>query len=393
MIPIIHLITGLETGGAERMLARLVAGIDRDRFHNTVVSMTNAGSIGADLAKAGVPTVSLGMSRGVANPMRLMRLVTLLRRHRPAILQTWLYHADLMGITAGRLAKVPNIVWNIRCSDMNMQDYRWMSRPLPRLLAKLSEFPATVVVNSETGRRVHENYGYRPRSWQMIPNGFDVTQFRPDPEMRRRTRAELGVPDDVVLIGLPARLDPMKDHLTFFAAATDLLGKDPNVRFVLIGRGLTDTNPWVTSRVAACGLSNHIHLLGERRDIETLYPALDIVTLSSAFGEGFPNVLGEAMACGVPCASTDAGDAVQIVGDTGVVFEARDPTAMVVAWRKLIQMGPEQRQELGRRAREHIVRDYSLPVIVRRYERLYEEIAGRSARVSEGACDVLHSNG
>ncbi|HYG84893.1 MAG TPA: glycosyltransferase [Azospirillum sp.] len=281
-----------------------------------------------------------------------------------------------MGITAGHIAKVPHILWNVRCSDMNMQEYRWMSRPLPWLLAKLSPMPDAVVINSETGRRVHEYYGYEPRSWEMIPNGFDLTRFRPDAAARQRMRAELGVPDVVVLIGLPARFDPMKDHLTFLAAATNLVEKEPNVGFVLIGRGLTDDNQWLRSRIAACGLGKHVHLLGERKGIDRLLPGLDIVTLSSAFGEGFPNVLGEAMACGVPCISTDVGDAAHIIGDTGLVVAVRDPTAMAVAWRTLILAGAERRRELGRRARERIAENFSLPLIIGRYEALYEEVAG-----------------
>jgi glycosyltransferase involved in cell wall biosynthesis len=376
MIKITHLITGLQTGGAERMLARLATHMDRDRFSNTVISMTATDVVGASLREGGVSTLSLNMRRGIADPIGLARLLALLRRDPPTILQTWLYHADLMGTIAGQLTHVPHIVWNIRCSDMNRHSYRWLSRHLPGVLAHLSDRPERIIVNSQSGQAVHEQYGYHPKSWELIPNGFDVERFRPDPEAHGRLCQELGLDADSVLIGLPARLDPMKDHMTFLAAAADLAAKESKVHFLLIGRGLTPEHPHIVSRVVACDLSSRMHLLGERADMDRLLPGLDVVTLCSAFGEGFPNVLGEGMACGVPCVSTDVGDAAAVVGDTGLIVSSRDPTALAVAWRAMIAMGPEKRAELGAAARRRIVENFSLSVIVRRYEELYAALVG-----------------
>ncbi|HYH21849.1 MAG TPA: glycosyltransferase [Azospirillum sp.] len=378
MITIAHLITGLQTGGAETMLAKLVGSMDSTRFRNIVISMTDGGSIATELSKSGVPILSLQMRRGVADPRGLTRLLQVLREEKPDVLQTWLYHADLMGAVAGRLAGVPRVVWNLRCSDMNRPDYRWLSRHLPLLLARLSGMPDAVIANSGAGRTVHERYGYRPRAWQLIPNGFDVARFHPDREARGRFLREHGLSDDAFLIGLPARLDPMKDHCTFLAAATDFAAKHPNARYVLMGSGLQAQNPRIRRLIAACNLDDRVLLLGERRDIERILPALDLVTLSSAFGEGFPNVLGEAMACGVPCVSTDAGDAAAIVGDTGTIVAPRDPVALAVAWQQMMKLGPEGRAALGADARRRIERHFSLSIVAAQYEAFYERITAQT---------------
>lgn len=360
------------------MLAKLVGSMDSSRFRNIVISMTDGGSIAGELSKSGVPILSLQMRRGVADPRGLTRLLHLLRQEKPDVLQTWLYHADLMGALAGRLAGVPRVVWNLRCSDMNRPDYRWLSRHLPLLLARLSGMPDAVIVNSGAGRAVHERYGYHPRAWQLIPNGFDVARFRPDPEARGRFLREHGLPDDAFLVGLPARLDPMKDHCTFLAAATDFATKHPNARFVLMGSGLQPQNAWIRRVIGACSLDDRVLLLGERRDIDRILPALDLVTLSSAFGEGFPNVLGEAMACGVPCVSTDVGDAAAIVDDTGTIVAPRDPVALAVAWQQMVALGPQGRAALGAAARRRIERHFSLSIVAAQYEAFYERITAQT---------------
>ena len=392
MLTVAHLITGLQTGGAESMLSRLACNIDRSKFRTIVISMTSGGQFRESLERHGVPFFSLDMPRGVADPRGLFRFLNLLKEHRPTILQTWLYHADLMGTLARLLGAAPHVIWNLRCSDMNMPDYRWLSRSLPLALARLSATPDAVVVNSKAGQAIHEEYGYQPRSWELIPNGFDLARFRPDPEARASVRRSLNIPDDVCLIGLPARLDPMKDHCSFLAAAQSVAARNERVRFALIGRGLEWENPRVARLVKAAGLSDKVLLLGERRNIEQIYSALDIATLSSAFGEGFPNVLGEAMACGIPCVATNVGDAAMIVGDTGLIVPPRDPSALAVAWQQMLSLGPEARANRGEAARQRISSTFSLPDIIARYQALYEKIGSTPTTMAmRSPCAALKS--
>lgn len=365
MLTVVHLITGLETGGAEGMLARLALGMDRGFFRPVVVSMTEPGAVGKAIVDAGVPLRSLGMRRGLPDPRGLLRLRRVLREFRPDVLQTWLYHADLLGLAASRLSGVPRLLWNLRCTEIS-------ERPTVRtMLSRCSGIPDAVVVNSHQGKLFHQGLGYHPRRWACIPNGFDTAALRPDPDLRARQRAALGIGDDAFVVLMPARDHPMKDHATFLAAAAEFSAAHADPRFVLVGAGMEPHNRRLGDAIAAHRLGDRVVLLGERSDLGTLYPAADIVTLSSAFGEGFPNVLGEAMCCGIPCVATDVGDSAEIVGATGIIVAPRDPAGLAAAWGRMAALSPEARQALGAEARARIVESYSLPAIIARYEALY----------------------
>ena len=377
MLTVVHLITGLETGGAEGMLARLVARCDSARLRSAVVSLTQPGMVGQAIVEVGVPLFSLGMRRGVPDPRGLLRLRRVLRAWRPQVLQTWLYHADLLGLVAWRFGWAPHLVWNLRCTEM--MESGWLTG----LLARGSGLPDAIVVNSREGRRVHEALGYRPRRWVYLPNGFDTAALRPDPAGGRRQRQALGIADDAFVVLLPARWHKMKDHATFLAAAARFAAAHPAACFALAGSGIDPANRALADVIAAHGLADRVLLLGERRDLGAIYPAADIVTVSSAFGEGFPNVLGEAMSCGIPCAATAIGDAAEIVGEAGIVVPPRDPAALAAAWERLAALGPEGRRALGAQARARVVENYDLAAIARRYEALYETIARGDAIAQE----------
>jgi len=257
-IRILHLITDTDSGGAEVMLCQLTARMDRGRFENHVVSMTPRGSLADSIEAAGIPLQSLGMRRGFADPRALWKLVHILRELRPAILQTWLYHADLLGTLASKIVPVPVVAWNVRCSAMEVARYGLSMRIAVRLLARMSRIPHAVAINTRAGRTMHEDLGYHPRSWMFLPNGFDVERFRPDAARRTATRTLLGIPQDAMLVGLFARNDPMKDHATFFEAVQLL--QRPGVHYLLAGRG-TERLRGLADGVAP---GANIHLLGER---------------------------------------------------------------------------------------------------------------------------------
>jgi glycosyltransferase involved in cell wall biosynthesis len=379
-VRLMHLITDLDVGGAETMLAKLVESIDRRCFPTVVVSLLPPGPIGARLTAAGLRVETLGMRAGRPDWRGLRRLLTLLREHAVDLLQTWLYHADLLGLIAARLARVPHLAWNLRCSEMDPRRYSRLSAALPRLLAWLSPGPDLVVVNSQAGRMAHERLGYRPRRWEVVPNGFDIERFRPDPGAAGRLRAWLGWPPQSFVICLPARFDPMKDHANFLAAAALFARDHQQARFLLVGRGVEAANAVLAAAVRNTGCGDRIALLGERADMAELMAASDLVTLSSAFGEGFPNVLGEAMACGVPVVATDIGDAAMIVAETGVIVPPRDAAALAAGWRRLFDLDVDSRAGLGRAARRRVVENYALRAIVARYEALYAELGRAGPR-------------
>ena len=378
MIRIVHLISGLKVGGAERVLAALVRRSDALRFRHVVISMIEIGPVGEDLASAGVEVHSLGMRRGMPSPAGLLRLMKIIRRTRPQLLQCWMYHANLLGLVAGKLAGVPHIIWGIRSSGIDFFRYRHLTRWVIMLGAWLSRFPQSIIVNSEAGKRRHVELGYIESKMEVIPNGFDLEIFRPDAEARTLVRKDLGLPDNTILIGLIARFDPNKDHAIFLKAAGLLSQRKPGVHFLLAGSGVCHENQELSKLVRENNLNASVHLLGLRDDVPRLTSSLDIACSSSS-GEGFCNALGEAMACGIPCVATDVGDSAYLVGDTGRVVAPRNPEALAAAWTELIEIGPEGRQALGERAHHRISQNFPISQMVARYQSIYLQLGEGSA--------------
>src|SRR4029077_10697916 len=221
---------------AEVMLAKLVGAMDHGRFFNTVISLTDRGQLGEQIESSGVVVHTLGMKRGRPDIVVLPRLIRLFKTLNPTIVQSWLYHADLLSTLAVRFSGSPIFVWNVRCSDMDLKRYPPLTRWVQRVLAQWSATPAAVIVNSEAGKQQHERLGYRPRRWDVIPNGFDTQRFRPDSSVRLSLRKEWHLPEDAVIVALLARVDPMKDHSTFLDAAQEVSKARQNASFLLVGK-------------------------------------------------------------------------------------------------------------------------------------------------------------
>ncbi|MDE2166826.1 MAG: glycosyltransferase [Alphaproteobacteria bacterium] len=368
---VLHVITDLGSGGAERVLARLA--VASKKFQHVIVSLTGEGDLGPSLHANGISVHALDMRPGgLPSLSAFLHLVRIIREARPVAVQTWLYHADLLGLFAARLAGCRTVAWNLRCSNMDLSRYRWSTRLVVRLLAALSPWPAFVLVNSEAGRRWHAALGYRPRHWQLTPNGIDTSLFRPDSVARDAWRRRLGIPPETVLVGMVARRDPMKDHATILAAAARAVRDSHNLEFVLAGQGITRHDPEL-ARLADV-VAAPVHLIGPCDEVPTLTAAFDIAVLSAAFGEGFPNVVAEAMATGVPCIVTDVGDAAAIVDATGLVVPPRDPEALARAISTLAA-DSTLRARLGTAARQRIEQHYKLSDMVSAYEELWQRLA------------------
>ncbi|HEV7573790.1 MAG TPA: glycosyltransferase [Thermoanaerobaculia bacterium] len=377
MIRVLHVIVALTAGGAEAMLAKLVGRMDRTRFESTVVSMTDRGALGDIIEETGTELIALGMRRGFPDPRGFIRLRSLLRERQPDVIQSWMYHADVLTALTCRGTATP-FLWNVRCSDMNMGDYSALSALTIRAAAHLSPWPAGIVVNSIAGREYHQRIGYRPRAWYFIPNGFDLTRFRPNAEARREIRAEAGIHEQTPLVGLISRFDPMKDHAGFFEAAA-MVARRTGAHFLLAGAGVEESNAAICRLFATPDLQGRVHLLGYRGDVDRMMAALDVNVLSSAYGEGFPNVIGEAMASGTICVTTDAGDAGMIVGDCGYVVPPREPAALADAITAALHLPAGERLALERKSRQRIEEHFSVDAVVRQYQDLYEAITRGTA--------------
>ena len=373
---IVHVISGLDTGGAEMTLYRLLVACDRDRFDHRVVSLTGLGPVAELIAELGVGVEALGMGGALSGLMAPAALAGMLRRAAPDLVQTWMYHGDLIGGLAARLAGRP-VSWNLRQSTLEPGTSKRTTIWARRFCARLSRrLPERIVCCAEAVREHHVRLGYAAGKMIVIPNGVDVDAFRPDPEARAALRGEIGVGPEAVLIGAIGRWDPQKDYATFVAAAAVLVAEAPEVHFVLCGQGLEEGNAELAGLIARAGLAGRFALLGRRGDVARVCAALDIGASSSAYGEGFPNAVAEMMATGVPCVVTDVGESGALVGMSGRVVPVRATAALGVAWKELVELGREGRAALGEAARRRIEEDFRLANMVAAYEELWAGRAG-----------------
>lgn len=379
-LTVVFVITGLGCGGAEMMLLKLLERIDRRRFSPVVISLVSIGEVGLHIQNLDIKVFTLGMSRGAPSPLLVWRLVKLLHSLQPDLVHTWMYHADLLGGVAARIGGFKRVVWCIRHSDLSRSKNRLTTLWVVRVCAFLSSWvPAQIISCSHRAKQVHADAGYAASKLHVIPNGFDLIRFVPDESARSSVRGELGLLPDAPLVGLIARLNPQKNHHGFIEAAALVKAQLPGVQFLLAGTGVDSSNQELVRAIAAAGLGSSVHLLGRRDDVPRLMASLDVLA-SSSDGEGFPNVLGEAMACGVPCVVTDVGDSAEIVGDTGRVVEPGDMAGLASGLIELLRMPQQARVELAARARARISSHYEIGAVTRMYESFYEEVAssGRS---------------
>jgi glycosyltransferase involved in cell wall biosynthesis len=377
---LVHLITSLNVGGAQMHLYKTVTRFRQEKIASTVISLVPGGKVAQLLQDQGVPVLDLEMLPGRPNPRALFRLASMLRRLRPHIVQTYLYHADLVGYLAARWAGVPNILWNLRQSRMDFSRYHRTTDLTVRLCARLSGKVKHILVNSYAGLKAHAQLGYDTARMLVVPNGFELNRFLPHPPSYREVRQELGLDPEARLVGMLARLDPQKDHETFLRAAQLVSKRFPGAFFLLAGNGLNCDTPAFAKLLAANPINpERLRLLGERPDTHRILAALDVYVSSSAFGEGFANAIGEAMACGVPCVVTDVGDSAFIVGETGVVVPPRQPQDLARGIQEVLGWPSTCRASRGAAARARIEQKFDINRIVAQLESFYLDLASPPA--------------
>lgn len=378
-VRVLHIITGLSVGGAETMLTRLLQRMDRQRYESRVLSLGSLGEMGPRIAAMGIPVQALGMRAGAPNPVHLLRLWRDIRSWRPTIVHTWLYHADLLGGLAARLAGVRIVVWGIRHANLEPGANKAGTLLVARLCARLSSWlPSRILLNSEVARSAHVAFGYDASRMQVLPNGFDLSAFRPDPDAHLWLRGSLDLAATVPLVGLIGRFDVQKNHLGFLDAARRVLDAVPDASFVLVGRGVDAGNAALVDKARAVGVLSRCHFLGPRTDVPRIMAGLDVLA-SASIGEAFPNVVGEAMACEVPCAVTDVGDSAFVVGDTGRVVRSGDMAGLADALCALLRLPPAERQALGQRARQRVGEVFNIDQVTGRFDAVYQALLSEEA--------------
>lgn len=355
MTAVLHVISGLATGGAETTLVQIASALQGRNMPQHVISVGNRGAYADELERHGVTVDTLGIGSLYSAPVGLFRLVRLMQRLQPRLVQAWMYHGNLIAALAIRFLQGHahrRLIWNLRASNMDAERYGW----LIRLCALTSTWPDAVIANSQAGIDFHLGRGFRPRHIELISNGIDTEKFQPDAAARSIIRAEFGIPADAVLVIHTARVDPMKDHAAFLTAMEAL----PNVYGLMVGAGTkTLQSP------------PNVRALGLRHDIERLYTGADIVISTSAFGEGFSNAIAEGMSAGLVPIATDVGDARLIIGETGRIVVRRDLAALISAIATEAAATPAERNSRGAKARARILSHFSIAQAVDAYERLY----------------------
>lgn len=370
---IVHIIIGLGVGGAELMLKRLILNSSqKNQFEHVVISLTDLGVVGHELQSKGIIVHSLGMKSPLSIPKIFLYIRKLLKKIEPDVVQTWMYHADFLGGLAAKSIGIENIVWGVRTTDVTLGRSK-STVVLRKLCAWLSySIPKVVVCAADAGRKVHEKVGYDPKKMKVIPNGFDFNVLKATPQQREVLRAECGVTDTEIVIGSVGRFNLIKNQQIFIEATALVAIKYPNARFLIVGRDNTWDNVELVSWIKQHDLEDRFILLGERSDVPICFAAMDIFCLHSKT-EGFPNVLGEAMAMQLPCVATDVGDVKLLLGEAGKVVSLTAPS-IFRGIDELLSLDKNELSEIGIKAYQCIKENYSLSKITEYYNSFYKTL-------------------
>ena len=379
-LSLLHVITGLDVGGAERAMARVVEFAHHEGVRSSVVSLGRGGRVAEALRRQGTPVVELAVPRGRISPAALWRLRRLVMEQRPTHVHGWMYHGNLAAAFAvRRLADRPALAWNVRQSLDDIRGERPLTRAVIRANALLSRWPDGIVYNSARSCAQHSEFGFARARAEIIPNGFDLAGFARGESLRAGCRAELGIGEDTVLVCCVARYHPVKNHRALLEAVAGARRECPGVRLLLIGAGLDHSNPELAALVERLQLGEVVRLAGERDDVAAWLAAADLFCLPS-LSEAFPNAVGEAMASGLPCVVSDVGDVTELVGDCGWIVPKGDTPSLRRALVAAVTSSAETRAALGRKARQRVADRYSIRRVGELYLDFYRRIARTASR-------------
>ena len=339
-----------------------------------VVSLVSHGAVKPLLEAEGIEVVDLNFPRGRFSLHGFLALIREIRAWRPDLICCWMYHANIIGTMAAKISGNDPVIWGIHNTTLDKEHSSFTTRFVMRFGGVLSKLPAKIIYCSKNAMEIHQSYGYSKDNAVVIPNGFDVDVFHPDYEGNKKTRLSLNMDTDEPVIGIVGRYNPQKDFPNFIRAAKIIHQKNADVHFLLCGQGLTVQNNELMTLIEQSGIISNLYLLGMHTDMPAIYQSMDLLVSSSSYGEAFPMVIGEAMACGVPCVATDIGDARFMIGDSGLVVPPRDPQALADAVQQLLSLSPTQFNELQQAARQRIVENFSIESIAGRYQQLFEQV-------------------
>ena len=362
---VLHVITSTGVGGAENMLYKYLSYSDKEVIDHSVISLKDLDHFGGKIKDLDIPIH--GLSKPIYTLSGIKEFYKTSKEFNPDILQSWLYHSDLACLILNLFLKI-KLCWNIR--SYKVYKFQKITGALVRFLAIFSKVPDVIIINSLASKDYHHRILYRPKRWEHVPNGFDLSFNKDKPDLVIDIRSELNIPPESLIIGMIARYSKDKDHKTFLKACSLINKELPNVHFVMIGNQIDRFNLKLVNISDQLKISNQVHMLGTRNDIPQVMPNFDIVC-SSSIDEAFPNTIGEAMAASVPCVVTDVGDCALLVGDTGRVVESKSPVSLSKECLNLLRMPNHERLNLGKEARNRIAKHFSIKNITKKYDEIY----------------------
>ena len=370
---VLHTITSLQTGGAETVLCRILTNLEAEKAKlHRVISLGPGGFLSKRIAEAGVTVDVLGGTKRISALLLLMKVAKIADQFQPDVCIGWMYDGNLAAWIAARKTRTP-LIWNIRHSISDIANETIGSRLAIKLNSLLSDFPTSISYNSKIAAGQHIGLGFPADKVEVIANGFDTNQFRPNLISCREWRKRLGIEPHTFVVGHIARYHPMKGHKTLLKAIHHFSQLAPNIKLVMAGRDVDIQNRELKSFIAEHNLEHLVALLGEVSETQLLNPMFDVSVSSSSWGEGFSNTLGESMACGIPVITTNVGDSAMLVGDTGIVVEPNNPDALTHSLWSLYQKTETERIEISRRARARIVDQFSIDRMVTTYENFFAQ--------------------
>ena len=369
---IVHIITGLGDGGAELTLFK-ICKYDTANKH-FVISLKDKGKYFSLLSKLGIKVYCLNMN--FFSIYKFFSLIKIIGSLKPNIVQTWLVHADFLGGIAARLAGIKNIIWNIRYSNIEIRKSKLTTILIIKILSKLSYvIPLLIIIVSKRAKKIYEIKGYDKKKLRFIPNGFDLSILKVDKIQKSNFLKKINIKKNIPIVGNVARYDPQKDHLNLLNALSLIRSKNIDFFCVLVGSNVDQKNINLVSKIKKLRLSNYVKLLGRNDNISQVMNGLDIHVLASCYGEGFPNVIAESMACGTPCITTDVGDSAFIVGKTGWVVPPKNPIKLSKAIEKALdEMGTTKWKKRCNKARLVIKEKFSINKMLKSYNKVWIKV-------------------
>lgn len=373
MIRILHITSGLNLGGAETTLFKICINSDKSLFEHIVISLTDSGYYYKNLTKNNIKVYTINFKKNIFDLLKFIKLIILIKRLKPSIVQTWMYHADIIGSIATRFVLNIPIVWNIRHGSIQN---KFSSRIFLLLLSFFSKiYPSEIISCSIKGAKFHIDHGYQAKKISIINNGFDTNHFHKILPLKHKLTDELNIPRSSYIVLYPARFHDQKNHSMFIKAASKVIKTMPNVFFILCGKNINYSNKGLMKLLKYKKVKKNFLLLDIQSDMRKIYSSANLTCLTSSYGEAFPNIIAESMACEVPCFSTPVGDAPFIIGDSKYIVDFDDYKKLSELIIEFLSKSENERSKIGNLFREKIKKNYDIDKLINNYEKIYFKLS------------------